>query len=314
MPFCLLAFPPWFLRKYPEVDRALTTNQNRLTSHFDIHATLRHILYFDGGGSLSTTTAPPTVGDGKAEAISPESHRTVPLSPGNDSPYDDKQRRVLRAIPSLSPGSARSMSLFREIPRDRTCRDAGIDFQWCSCNRLEPVDSQDALVRLLAFEFALLLSDKTLRARQVCHQLNLARVRSAMKVTLAGEETPGEDKRPLDEASPGNKQFSKLLEPLGAAANRTSGRLPRQSDGEDKKPNRAIHKSSTAQTSIYLLSIETRPGGAVFEGHLQFSLSDSSVRLLGTVLRLNMFQPQSMCVKEPGLKPFCFCKDLDDKV
>ena len=354
MPFCLLVVPPWFLRKYPDVDRALRTNQNRLTSHFDVHATLRHILYFDGGaiGSSSNDNVARTPltsaghetdmpssrtggeransgrqsdivkdphgakNSGKQELNNNVSENGRKIKSGKDYPANvngglsppadlkcrtvkpDNQHRQRRSAPSHTKPStpyskpARGMSLFREIPRDRTCRDAGIDFQWCSCNRLEPVDTQDALVRLLAFEFALQLSDKTLRARELCHQLNLAKVRSAMKVTLAGKEK-------LEGAGNLPKQpFSKLLMPQVSANSTTTT---------------ANSSTGPAETSLYLLSIETRPGGAVFEGHLQFSQADGSVRLLGTVLRLNMFQPQSMCVDEPGLKPFCYCKDLDDK-
>ncbi|GFO43182.1 hypothetical protein PoB_006968700 [Plakobranchus ocellatus] len=334
MPFCLLVFPPWFLRKYPDVDRALTLNQNRLTSHFDIHATLRHILYFDGGNRAKHLPTGGLKGGGKASngilsdvgessTGSQAKVNNLRLSHGEiPDPFAGEFDGFPEKSSSIPTAPARGMSVFREIPRDRSCRDAGIDFQWCSCNRLEPVEMQDGLIRLLAFEFALLLSDKTLRARHLCHQLNLGKIRSAMRVHLAQdllseedgkEEEEGEGKEKATdkerETDAGKRQFSKIL----SAFQKTNVSSVKQDfQRKNDKSNGGDADNNNQEMSIYLLSIETKPGGAVFEGHLQFSHADSSVRLLGTVLRLNMFQPQSMCVEEPGLKPFCYCKDLDE--
>ena len=47
-PVLFFVFPPWFEKKYPEVMRVFKTNQNRLTSFFDVHATMKDILYFKG--------------------------------------------------------------------------------------------------------------------------------------------------------------------------------------------------------------------------------------------------------------------------
>ncbi|KFM78895.1 hypothetical protein X975_25379, partial [Stegodyphus mimosarum] len=44
MPFIYLFFPTWFLQKYPEFAENLRRNQERLTTPFDIHATLVHLL------------------------------------------------------------------------------------------------------------------------------------------------------------------------------------------------------------------------------------------------------------------------------
>ncbi|GIY09028.1 uncharacterized protein CDAR_3311 [Caerostris darwini] len=44
MPFIYLFFPKWFLKKYPELASNLHKNQDRLTTPFDIHATLVHLL------------------------------------------------------------------------------------------------------------------------------------------------------------------------------------------------------------------------------------------------------------------------------
>ncbi|KAH8292448.1 hypothetical protein KR054_010118 [Drosophila jambulina] len=47
LPFFYLRVPRWIREKYPEFMRNLRTNRNRLTSPYDIHATLKHILRLD---------------------------------------------------------------------------------------------------------------------------------------------------------------------------------------------------------------------------------------------------------------------------
>ena len=44
LPFMVIVPPPWFKQEYPELDRNLHSNLNMLSTPFDIHATLRHIL------------------------------------------------------------------------------------------------------------------------------------------------------------------------------------------------------------------------------------------------------------------------------
>ena len=48
LPFFYLVFPPSFREKYPDIVRNLRTNSKRLTTPFDVHETLKDILYFDG--------------------------------------------------------------------------------------------------------------------------------------------------------------------------------------------------------------------------------------------------------------------------
>ncbi|CAN7985595.1 unnamed protein product [Ixodes pacificus] len=45
-PFAFLIFPRWFLEAHPDVARNLRRNQRRLTTHFDVHATLLELLDF----------------------------------------------------------------------------------------------------------------------------------------------------------------------------------------------------------------------------------------------------------------------------
>ncbi|KAH8382881.1 hypothetical protein KR009_005686 [Drosophila setifemur] len=47
LPFIYIRLPRWIREKYPHFVRNLQANRNRLTSPYDIHATLRHLLELD---------------------------------------------------------------------------------------------------------------------------------------------------------------------------------------------------------------------------------------------------------------------------
>ncbi|EDW81497.2 uncharacterized protein Dwil_GK12100 [Drosophila willistoni] len=48
LPAMFIYLPPWFRAHYPEFTKALQLNQNRLTSNFDLHNTLKHIIELGG--------------------------------------------------------------------------------------------------------------------------------------------------------------------------------------------------------------------------------------------------------------------------
>ncbi|RUS82218.1 hypothetical protein EGW08_010032 [Elysia chlorotica] len=48
LPFFYLVFPPSFREKYPDIVKNLKINYKRLTTPFDVHETLKDLLYFDG--------------------------------------------------------------------------------------------------------------------------------------------------------------------------------------------------------------------------------------------------------------------------
>ncbi|EDV91073.1 uncharacterized protein LOC6568487 [Drosophila grimshawi] len=53
LPMMFIYLPPWFRAQYPEYVEALSVNQNQLTSNFDLHNTLKHII------EIGAPNAPP---------------------------------------------------------------------------------------------------------------------------------------------------------------------------------------------------------------------------------------------------------------
>lgn len=92
-----MLMPRSFQEKYPNEMKNLRLNSRKLTTPFDIHETLKHILNFDtdsdsGGGG-----------------------RRKPSSPSSTSP------------------PPRGISLLKHISANRSCEDAQIEAHWCSC-------------------------------------------------------------------------------------------------------------------------------------------------------------------------------------
>ncbi|KAF0289114.1 hypothetical protein FJT64_012562 [Amphibalanus amphitrite] len=57
MPLLYVILPPWYERQYPRRVASLRVNSRRLTTFFDVHATLRHLLA-DAGASLPNVPSP----------------------------------------------------------------------------------------------------------------------------------------------------------------------------------------------------------------------------------------------------------------
>ncbi|XP_065296328.1 uncharacterized protein [Dermacentor albipictus] len=124
-PFAFLVFPPWFLEKNPEAARNLRVNQRRLTTPFDVHATLVELL-----------------------------------------DYPVRKR----------PRTEYGLSLFNEIPEERTCRDASIKHKWCACSVRGDAAVSGALARTLGDRIVSDVNEKSARSTRKCAEYQLLRV------------------------------------------------------------------------------------------------------------------------------------------
>jgi hypothetical protein len=141
LPFIFIWLPQWFREKYPEIVQNLKINRNRLTTPYDLHMTLKHILELSG--------------------------------------------RVEQLPNALSCPNCQS--IFKEIPWNRSCADAGIEDHWCACSAYTTIQPKNAVV-IKAVKFVIDSinkeldkktkspnSTKPLCARMYLKSINLAR-------------------------------------------------------------------------------------------------------------------------------------------
>ena len=120
-----LHFPTQILARRPQLAEALSVNQQRLCSAFDVHATLRHLLSYPLPPELPQWTQ-------RAEEF------------GEDSFY------------SGVGNTLRPRSLLETIPEGRTCAQAGIPLAECPCDvevaQMQAQANLDSLNRMGAEE------------------------------------------------------------------------------------------------------------------------------------------------------------------
>ncbi|XP_052077971.1 uncharacterized protein LOC127715893 [Mytilus californianus] len=218
LPFMLIVFPQWFRKKYPDIHRNLQINARRLTTPFDIFATLEHILDFNG-------------------------------------------------IEKKEVKKKRSMNLFNEIPEDRTCDDAGILPHWCTCSKLETLDIENKTVLTIGHTMVSKINQDLKDSFDVCEKLYLKTIKYALRVT------------------PPNKRTRNIVK------------------------NRNVVYGDRVKSYIgYQITVQTKPGDAIFEGTLRFDEKGKTYHSVGDVSRINKYGGQSQCIEEHHLKKLCYCK------
>ncbi|KAH6938097.1 hypothetical protein HPB50_006734 [Hyalomma asiaticum] len=84
--------------------------------------------------------------------------------------YDEKVEEAV---------AERALSLWGEIPVNRTCEDAGIDEQWCVCHLQEPLQTSEPKVVSMATTLVGILNKRLTRFRHLCAILSLITVLDA---------------------------------------------------------------------------------------------------------------------------------------
>ncbi|VDI26635.1 Hypothetical predicted protein [Mytilus galloprovincialis] len=223
LPFMLIVFPPWFLKKYPDINGNLRINARRLTTPFDIFATLAHILDFNG---------------------------------------IDKKKVIKK----------RSMSLLNEIPEDRTCVDADILPHWCTCSKLKTLDIQNKTVINVGHTIVSLINQHLKDSLDDCEQLYLKSIKHALLLI------------PFEKRLRIKKTRQHVI---------------------DRKVTNVHHVKSYID---YQITVQTKPGDAVFEATIRFDQKKKTYNLVGDFSRINKYGNQSHCIEDNHLKKLCYCK------
>ncbi|XP_017059344.1 uncharacterized protein LOC108100107 [Drosophila ficusphila] len=141
-PLMMVLYPPWMNERYPEAIANLRLNARRLTTPFDVHATMIQLL------NLRNLEA---------------------------------DQLLRRSIELEEPDSTlpRGISLFLPIPAARTCEQAGIAAHWCTCHQRQELQTNDPRVQRAA-RYLVRLINSRLKDSSQCRTLYLNSILQAL--------------------------------------------------------------------------------------------------------------------------------------
>uniref|UniRef100_A0A1I7UIR9 Uncharacterized protein n=1 Tax=Caenorhabditis tropicalis TaxID=1561998 RepID=A0A1I7UIR9_9PELO len=245
MPFFSISLPKrlkstGFGRRW---QRNLKENSEKLTTPFDIHSTLLDILNF-------------SLDSGKEETL-PE---------GEEEEIQNASQH-------------RSLSLFRRIPTDRTCAQAGIEPHWCTClswqNAMQTKEDRK-LSRRIAEAVVTEINREISSEKDYCAPLTLSKIHESKK--LLPEKSLLAYKNVKD----------------------TDGFVP---DFSGDTQEAFAH---------FQLKIETIPGNAIYEITLFYDFVKDRLKMdFGAISHVNKYGDRPHCIigRNFFLATFCVCFD-----
>ncbi|XP_020717580.1 uncharacterized protein LOC101462680 isoform X2 [Ceratitis capitata] len=158
LPFFSFTFPRSFQKQFPHYYAKFVGNAESLTTPFDVHATLQHLIELQN-----------SIVDNEADNLN--SYHLTQTMP---TPY------VKRA-------QNRAISLFDSIPKNRSCSDAYIEPHWCAClnwQRLSLNESESHMptLRKAAESIVATINNLTDSYRALCAPLELERINWALRL------------------------------------------------------------------------------------------------------------------------------------
>lgn len=141
--FFFAVFPKAFKQKYPLAVRNFRRNSRRLTTHFDVYETLKDLSNLN------------------ANVLGSE-----------------KLKKRANDLKEREANLPRGISLFLEIPSERTCDYAGIESHWCTCYEKLELSNSDHRVQKAA-RFVVKTINDLIRGYKICHFLYLNSIVSA---------------------------------------------------------------------------------------------------------------------------------------
>lgn len=177
-------------------------------------------------------------------------------------------------VKNVNLSSSRGISLFTEIPKERTCKHAAIEPHWCACLNWKAVSVDDDQVKKAAKKVVDFMNHLTKDLRANCTELVLSNIRNVVKLETDSGVLKYKDSKDTD------------------------GRVP---NFADKTKNKYI---------FYQISLTTSPGNGHFEVTLAFNTIDDVFEINSKdISRTNKYGDDGLCVKVnfPFLQPYCYC-------
>ncbi|KAG7189383.1 hypothetical protein KM043_017030 [Ampulex compressa] len=170
----------------------------------------------------------------------------------------------------------RAISLFDEIPMERTCADAFIEPHWCACLSWQEISVHERNVIAAGKYIVNFLNAYTEDHRNICAKLKLAEI-----------------------------LWAAILIP-------TKGLLNFYKSGDQDGFIGDFSANTTVNTVMYQLKVKTEPGEGLFEVSVTYNLQRNVFKTkISDVSRINMYGSQARCVENSlfHLRKYCYCKD-----
>ena len=165
----------------------------------------------------------------------------------------------------------RGLNLLNEVPTSRTCEDAGILPHCCTCSQQKVLSNTNESVIDISKQFVGKINEKLTNVSQF-ENLSLSEVKYASPLVSS------------DKVLSFNRKLSDVN-------------------------NLLVEYGKRVNTYVdYQLTMQTRPGGALFEGTLRFDEETKNVKMMGNISRINIYGAQSHCIDTTNVKKFCYCK------
>ncbi|XP_076435622.1 uncharacterized protein LOC143275425 [Babylonia areolata] len=175
----------------------------------------------------------------------------------------------------------RGLSLFKEVPKERTCSHAGITPHWCACLEWQRVNQSDAFVVQAVQSAISAINQFTDVVRKECAELTVS------EVTHSARYMPN-----VEDISVEKKQLTY----------RQSQQVDTSSTTEDSQPLPAVE--------LYQVSFKTQPGRGHFEVTCSRDVTSGAFSVSAKdISRINKYGTQPKCIQDkmPHLRPYCYC-------
>ncbi|XP_065217381.1 uncharacterized protein LOC135843428 [Planococcus citri] len=177
--------------------------------------------------------------------------------------------------PGVGTLDERGISLFRKIPKQRSCRDAEIEPHWCACLVWQTIDFNTKIIHRAAKEFVEFLNQYNSQFTNLCKKLDLDSIRDAAKLLP--------NKRVLT--------FKGSLD--------VDGHLP------------DLTNKIRITSDLYQIRVKTTPGNGLFEFSSIYDRTDDRfIFQIQDVSRINKYGDDSLCIydNQEQLRKYCYCK------
>ncbi|CAG0922464.1 unnamed protein product [Notodromas monacha] len=179
----------------------------------------------------------------------------------------------------------RGISLFRRVPRGRTCTDAAIEAHWCACLQWEPLETESNQARDVA--------NAVLKVINEYNAQQLTQFRA----------TPG-----VEQDMCAIWQLAKVVWATRFASNSKILQFSKTKDADHFHAK--LDASTKPAVEIYQISLTAEPGNGQFEATAHFNVENKSYKIeISHVSRINKYGTQAGCVVDQlhQLRQFCNC-------